>query len=212
MPVSYLLHGAPQLPTYTYLAGRSLCLFHGACSTPDCLPFAALILLTSCHRYMFFLARCRHAPQFCGRLFRRTRMDGTDSRSLHDDTTMPHLERLAFGSMETTPSSTTTRSEGPENGMAGYELEEVPTSANLSVPPDPRRSRVRTGNSTPPSSARPRIASHGSQMTVESSDTSMSSVEDDSLDMDTVIPPRPNRITRQINYDKSKTVPWVVCV
>jgi len=140
-------------------------------------------------------------------------MDATDGSPLHDATAMPHLERLVFGSMETTPSSTTTGSEGAEDGMAGYELEEVPASARLTVPPDPRRSRVRTGNSTPPSSARPRMASHGSQMTVESSDISLSSVEDDSSDMETVISPRPPiRIIRQIKYDKSKTVPWVVCV
>jgi len=210
MPVSYLLHGVPQPPTYTYLAGMSLCLFHGACSTPGCLPFAALILPPSCHRYMFFLARCHHAPQFCGRLFRRTRMDATDGSSLHDDTTMPHLEGLVFGSMETTPSSITTGSEGAEDGMAGYELEEVPVSASLTVPPDRRRSRVRTGNSTPASSARPRTASCDSQTTVGSSDISMNSVEGDSSDMETVISPRPVRITRQIRYDKSKTVPWVV--
>jgi hypothetical protein len=159
---------------------------------------------------MFFLARCHHAPQFCGRLFRRTQTNATDGSSLHDDITMPHLEGLVFGTMETTPSSTITGSEGAEDGMIGHELDEMPASASLSVCADPRRSPVRTGDSTPMSSTRPRVASHGSQMTVESSD--ISSVEDDSSDMETVISSRPIRITRQIKYDKSKTVPWVVCV
>jgi hypothetical protein len=162
---------------------------------------------------MFFLARCRHAPQFCGRLFRRTQMDATDGGAMCDDTTgAPPLARSAFGYGEAGPSSTAAMDNRTENEMAGHELQQLSSRSSLTVPRNPRLSHAPTGNPAFPPSAghRPRMASPASQTTTGGSDINMSSAEDNPSDMETASPGP--RITRKTRYDKSKTVPWVVCV
>lgn len=176
----------------------------------ESLRFAALFIRFPLElRYMFFLARCRHAPQFCGRLFRRTRMSTTDGSDHDNAVATPPSEWPTVGEDETGPTrtSTATTDGSAEDREAGYMLEQHPSRASLTVPIDSHRSPAPTGSGILPLSVSPCscAVSHDSQATTGSSDISVSSVEDNSSGA--VSRPR----TPQSNYDKTKTVPWVVC-
>lgn len=158
--------------------------------------------MARCSRYLFFLARCHHAPAFCGRLFRRSKAVPINPAGspqpndvLLDDSTgtSPSQDHIELGILRTPP---------PQHDQVPQFAQEQnstspPTSAplaaatvSLAVPPDSHHARPRA------------LRRH------RGSDASAGSGSADS-EGGSSGPPTP-RIQRKKEYDHSKTVPWVV--